>query len=56
MGLYHGLISGTSMDAIVEAVALAWFARRTSSGLPSNAGSVTGAKGGRILGGVYRYA
>ena len=39
----------------VEAVAFAWFARRTLSGLPSNAGSVTGAKGARILGGVYRY-
>ncbi len=40
----------------VEAVAMAWFARRTLAGLPSSAGSVTGAKGARILGGVYRYA
>jgi anhydro-N-acetylmuramic acid kinase len=40
----------------VEAVAFAWFARRTLAGLPSNSGSVTGAKGARILGGVYRYA
>jgi anhydro-N-acetylmuramic acid kinase len=40
----------------VEAVAFAWFARRTLEGLPSSAGSVTGARGARILGGVYRYA
>jgi anhydro-N-acetylmuramic acid kinase len=40
----------------VEAVAFAWFAMRTLAGLTSSAGSVTGAKGARILGGVYRYA
>jgi anhydro-N-acetylmuramic acid kinase len=40
----------------VEAVAFAWFARRTLDGLTSNAASVTGAAGARILGGVYRYA
>ena len=40
----------------VEAVAFAWFARRTLDGLTSSAGSVTGADGARILGGVYRYA
>jgi anhydro-N-acetylmuramic acid kinase len=40
----------------VEAIAFAWFARRTLEGLTSSAGSVTGAKGARILGGVYRYA
>jgi anhydro-N-acetylmuramic acid kinase len=40
----------------VEAVAFAWFAKRTIEGLTSSAGSVTGAKGARILGGVYRYA
>jgi anhydro-N-acetylmuramic acid kinase len=40
----------------VEAVAFAWFAKRTLAGLPSSAGGVTGAKGARILGGVYRYA
>jgi anhydro-N-acetylmuramic acid kinase len=40
----------------VEAVAFAWFARRTLDGLTSSAGSVTGAAGARILGGVYRYA
>jgi anhydro-N-acetylmuramic acid kinase len=40
----------------VEAVAFAWFAKRTLEGLTSSAGSVTGAKGARILGGIYRYA
>jgi anhydro-N-acetylmuramic acid kinase len=40
----------------VEAVAFAWFAKRTLEGLTSSAGTVTGAKGARILGGVYRYA
>jgi anhydro-N-acetylmuramic acid kinase len=40
----------------VEAVAFAWFARRTLAGLTSSAGSVTGARGARILGGVYRHA
>jgi len=40
----------------VEAVAFAWFAKRMIEGLTSSAGSVTGAKGARILGGVYRYA
>ncbi len=40
----------------VEAVAFAWFARRTLDGLTSSAASVTGAQGARILGGVYRYA
>jgi anhydro-N-acetylmuramic acid kinase len=40
----------------VEAVAFAWFAQRTLAGLTSSAGSVTGARGARILGGVYCYA
>jgi anhydro-N-acetylmuramic acid kinase len=40
----------------VEAIAFAWFAQRTLAGLTSSAGSVTGARGARILGGVYRYA
>jgi anhydro-N-acetylmuramic acid kinase len=40
----------------VEAVAFAWFAQRTLAGMTSSAGSVTGARGARILGGVYRYA
>ncbi|MEP6883484.1 MAG: anhydro-N-acetylmuramic acid kinase [Gammaproteobacteria bacterium] len=40
----------------VEAVAFAWFARRTLEGFTSSAASVTGAQGARILGGVYRYA
>jgi anhydro-N-acetylmuramic acid kinase len=38
----------------VEAVAFAWFAQRTLAGLTSSAGSVTGARGARILGGIYR--
>jgi anhydro-N-acetylmuramic acid kinase len=40
----------------VEAVAFAWFASRTLEGLTSNSPGVTGARGPRILGGVYRYA
>jgi anhydro-N-acetylmuramic acid kinase len=38
----------------VEAIAFGWFARRTLAGLPSSAPSVTGARGARILGGIYR--
>jgi anhydro-N-acetylmuramic acid kinase len=37
----------------VEAVAFAWLAYRTLSGLPGNLPDVTGAKGERICGGVY---
>jgi anhydro-N-acetylmuramic acid kinase len=40
----------------VEAVAFAWFARRTLAGLWSSAAGVTGARGARILGGIYRHA
>jgi anhydro-N-acetylmuramic acid kinase len=40
----------------VEAVAFAWFAARTLEGLTSSAGSVTGARGARILGGIYHHA
>jgi anhydro-N-acetylmuramic acid kinase len=40
----------------VESVAFAWFAQRTLTGMTSSAGSVTGARGARILGGIYRYA
>jgi anhydro-N-acetylmuramic acid kinase len=40
----------------VEAMAFGWFARRTLAGLASNAPSVTGARGPRILGGIYRSA
>lgn len=66
-GLLQGLarrlapnpIAGTAVLGLdpdyVEAVAFAWFARRTLEGLPSSAGSVTGAAGARILGGIYRY-
>jgi anhydro-N-acetylmuramic acid kinase len=38
----------------VEAIAFGWFARRTLAGLPSSAPSVTGARGPRVLGGIYR--
>ena len=37
----------------VEAIAFAYFAYRTLRGLPSNATGVTGARGMRILGGIY---
>lgn len=37
----------------VEAVAFAFFARRTLAGLPSSDVGVTGARGARVLGGVY---
>jgi anhydro-N-acetylmuramic acid kinase len=37
----------------VEAIAFAWFARRTLAGQPSSAPSVTGARGARILGGIF---
>jgi len=40
----------------VEAVAFAWFARRTLVGATSSLPSVTGARGARILGSVYRNA
>ena len=53
-------VSSTSVLGLdpdfVEAVAFAWFARRTLAGMTSNAASVTGAEGARILGGVYRSA
>lgn len=37
----------------VEACAFAWLARQTLLGLPGNAPKVTGAKGARILGGIF---
>lgn len=37
----------------VEAIAFAWFAKQTLEGKPSNMPSVTGAKGTRVLGGIY---
>ena len=37
----------------LEAAAFAWFAHRTVTGLPSNAPTVTGAKGARVLGAIY---
>ena len=43
---------GYDGDAL-EAAAFAWFAHRTLEGLPSNAPSVTGAVGERVLGAIY---
>lgn len=37
----------------VEAIAFAWLARQTISGLPGNMPDVTGALGPRVLGGIY---
>jgi anhydro-N-acetylmuramic acid kinase len=37
----------------VEAAAFAWLARQTILGLPGNLPAVTGAKGPRVLGGIY---
>jgi anhydro-N-acetylmuramic acid kinase len=37
----------------VEAIAFAWFARRTLAGRTSSAPSVTGARGARILGAIF---
>lgn len=37
----------------VEAAAFAWMARATLAGRPSNVPSVTGARGARILGGIF---
>lgn len=38
----------------VEAVAFAWFAKRTLAGDTSSVASVTGARGARVLGGIFR--
>ncbi len=37
----------------VEAAAFAWLAWRTMAGMAGNAAAVTGAAGGRVLGGIY---
>ena len=37
----------------LEAMGFAWLARRTLAGLPGNLPAVTGARGLRILGGIY---
>jgi anhydro-N-acetylmuramic acid kinase len=38
----------------MEAMAFAWLARETINGRPGNLAAVTGARGPRILGGIYR--
>ena len=38
----------------VEAAAFAWLARQTVLGLPGNLAKVTGARGARILGGIFK--
>jgi len=38
----------------VEAVGFAWLARATLEGRPGNLPAVTGARGARVLGGIYR--
>ena len=38
----------------LEAAAFAWLAHQTLNGLPGNDPSVTGARGFRILGGIYQ--
>ena len=38
---------------MVEAIGFAWLARQTIKGLHGNCPAVTGAKGPRILGGIY---
>jgi anhydro-N-acetylmuramic acid kinase len=43
---------GLDPDA-VEAMGFAWLARQTLHGLPGNLPSVSGAKGPRVLGGIY---
>jgi len=40
----------------VEAATFSWLASRTLKGLPGNCPAVTGARGPRILGGIYRAA
>ena len=37
----------------VEAAAFAWLARQSCLGLPGNLPKATGAKGARVLGGIY---
>jgi anhydro-N-acetylmuramic acid kinase len=44
---------GVDGDSI-EAAAFAWLAYRTISGAPGNDPAVTGARGARLLGAIYR--
>jgi len=37
----------------IEALAFAWLARETLAGRPGNLPAVTGARGPRVLGGIY---
>ncbi len=46
-------VAGIDPD-FVEAIGFAWLAKRTLDGLPGNVPAVTGARGERILGGIYR--
>ena len=46
-------VRGVDPD-MVEAVGFAWLAYQTLQGRPGNIPEVTGAKGPRILGGVYQ--
>lgn len=57
MGIYLGLISGTSMDAIDAALVDFDVAPlRPIVTSATRSGSATGATAARVLGGVYHYA
>jgi anhydro-N-acetylmuramic acid kinase len=45
-------VHGVDPD-FLEAMGFAWLAKRTLDGLPGNLAEVTGARGPRILGGIY---
>ena len=56
--LPNSVINSTAIYGIhpdwVEAMAFAWLAQQTLSGLPGNAANVTGANGPRICGAIYQ--